>query len=125
MPNTDTWFNVNKDIRVWGGHSDQRKQGWIYAPAAIYAIDEYSGSYKFREMKFVDDGYADLDPNDNYPDFWVRIKDVSLEPYVLTVILDDDVPVEDHVSLPTPISSSGDAALGAAFRLLVNFILGR
>lgn len=119
----DKWFNVNKDIRVWAGHTDAHRQGWIYAPAAIFAIDQYQGSYQFKEIKFEGDGYADLKDDSNYPQYWVREEDVSLEPYS-----PDPNPLPGPVPIPVPTPGQpgdaelGDAELGAAVRLLANFI---
>ena len=111
------WYNVNADARVWAGHSDAHKQGWLYAPAAILAIEEYKGSYRFEEYKVEGGGYGDLDASSDYPDLWIRQEDVSTLPF------EDEDDVSDELPVPPPMV--GDAALGAAFRLLVNFVLGR
>ncbi len=115
----DKWFNVNKDIRVWAGHSDAHKQGWIYAPAAIRAIEEYKGSYRFEEWKVDLDGSIDFEADPGYPEFWVRADEVSTLPYNSEP---DPVPVPGPTPTPGEVS---DADLGAAFRLIVNFVLGK
>ncbi len=127
--NIDTWFNVNKDIRVYSGHSENsQKLGWIYAPAAIFAIDDYGGSYQFKETKVVGEGRLDYAVSPFYPQSWVRMADVTLEPFGAgdSDPVSDPDPADDVPPVPTtdPLDAS-NAQLGAAFRLLVNFILGR
>ena len=113
----DKWFNVNEDARIWSGHSDSaHKQGWIYAPAAIRAIDEYQGSYEFVDWKVVGDGRGDFSASISYPQLWIRIADVTAEPYEPP----NDVP--DPVPGPGPAPVAGDAELGAALRTLVSFL---
>ncbi len=109
------WYNVNEDARVWAGHSDEHKQGMAYAPAAVLAIEEYRGSVRFEEWKVVGEGRMDLDADSVYPDLWMRLADLSLEPY-------EEPPVVDP---PPDNEGPDDEALGAALRLVVNFILGR
>lgn len=118
MPSIDKWFNVNEDARVWAGHSDAHKQGWIYAPAGIRAIEEYKGSYRFEEWKVEGDGRGDFATSPGYPQLWIRAEDVSLDPFPGT----DPDPIPDPDPVPGEVS---DAELGAALRLIVNFILGR
>lgn len=109
------WYNVNKDARVWAGHSEAHQQGWMYAPAAILAIEEYKGSVCFEEWRVVGEGVADFGADSDYPNLWMQLEDLSLEPY--------EEPVGDPE--PDPIVDVDDEALGAAFRLLVNLILGK
>ena len=116
----DKWFNVNKDIRVWAGHSAAHKQGWIYAPAAIRAIEEYQGSYRFEECKVVGLGRCDFEADPGYPQFWVRKEDVSTEPYEPMPV---PIPVPDPEPLPVPEpvpSDPGDEELGRALRIIFN-----
>ena len=117
----DKWFNVNKDIRVWAGHSDAQKQGWIYAPAAIRAIEEYKGSYRFEARKVDRDGSVNIGEEPGHPEFWVRVDDVSTLPYGPEPTL---LPIATPIPLPTP-SEVSDADLGATFRLIVNFVRGK
>ena len=105
------WYNVNADARVWNSHAEVQKQGWMRAGSAILAIEEYKGSVRFVEYKEP----SELKPlSSGYPQYWMQLSTLSLLPFEEE---DDDVNDE-----PAP---TGDAALGAAFRLLVNFILGR
>lgn len=114
------WFNVNEDARVWSGHSDgHHKQGWIYAPAAIRAIEEYQGSYKFHEWKTDLHGSVEITATPDYPEYWIRMADVSLEPYGEPTPDPDTDPVPDP---DKPVPVEGDAELGAAVRTIVAFL---
>ncbi len=115
-----TWFNVNDDARIWAGHSDAHKQGWLYAPGAILAIEEYKGSYRFEEWKVENTGSGafaggSLAPNLSYPEMWVRIKDVSLIPFEDEDDVSDDMDT-DPGDEPDP--AGRNARLGAAIRLI-------
>ncbi len=120
------WFNVNSNARIWSGHSDNhQKQGWLYAPAAIRALKEYKGSYKFEEWKVVDEGRGAFSASPSYPQLWIRMADVSVVPHEGP---DPDNggpgPDPDDVPGPGPDSDdapgpSSDAEIGAAVRLLV------
>ncbi len=113
------WFNVNKDSRIWAGHSDTHKQGWIYAPAAILAIEEYKGSYRFEEWKIEGEGRGAFSATSGYPSFWIRMEDVSILPFEGPNGDPDPTPDPDPDEYPDKVS---DAKLGAALRTLVNFI---
>ena len=105
---TPKWYNVNADARVWAGHAEVQKQGWMRAGSAVLSVEEYKGSVQFVEYKEP----ADLkDRTSDYPEWWMQLKDLSLLPFE-----DDDKP-------PVPSGDPSDTALGAAFRLIVNFIL--
>ena len=114
------WYNVNEDARVWAGHSNSHKQGWIYAPAAILAIEEYKRAVRFVEFKVEGKGRADFAASPDYQELWVRLMDLSLEPYEGPNGEPDETPDPD--TNPDTVS---DAELGAAFRTLVNFVLNR
>ncbi len=123
----DKWFNVNVDSRVRAGHGEAQKQGWIRAPAAIRAIDEYKGSYQFKEWKIVGDGQADFVAREGYPQFWIRIVDVTTEPYEQPTNGGPGPapdPVPNPVPVPTPDTGT-DAELGKAFRLIGRFLADR
>ncbi len=118
------WFNVNADARIWASHSRDHKQGWIYAPAAILAIEEYKGAYRFKDWRVVDDGRGDFSVSSGYPQFWIQAVDVSLEPYEPYAEPD---PTSDPGSEPEPKPELEptlieDAALGAAVRVLFDFV---
>lgn len=119
MPAFPKWYNVNKDIRVWASHSDTHKQGWIYAPAAILALEEYKGSYLFSEAMVVGTGKLDYAISSGYPQTWVRIEDVSTEPYEPEPSPDPEPEPEPD---PGPAPVEGDAELGAAVRTIVAFV---
>ena len=121
----DKWFNVNKDIRVWGGHSDARKQGWIFAPAAVYAVEEYQGSVKFlpEDMMFDALGRIEVKADPGYPEYWVRLEDLSLVPFDLDtpdpIGPDDPAPEPDEV-WPTPeFTRPSDETIGRVVRYLL------
>jgi hypothetical protein len=104
------WYNVNEDARVWAGHSDAHKMGWMRAGSAIRAVEEYKSSYRFEEYKPP----ADLkELGGGYNEYWIRKADVTVEP------MPDDDGNGDTDTLP---SQPGDAELGAALRILINFI---
>ena len=114
------WYNVNKDARVWSGHaSGAHKQGWMRAPGAILAIDDYKGSVQFKEWKVDGDGAAEFKAKSGYPQLWMRLVDLSTEPYEPSPV---PTPVPVPVPTPMPAPQAGDAELGAALRLLANFI---
>ena len=109
------WYNVNEDARVWSGHADTQKQGWMRAGSAVLAVEEYQGSVRFEDYREPSD-LKEL--TGGYPEYWMRLEDLSLLP-----LEEED---DDPLPVPVPVPSNvDDAALGAAFRLLVNFILGR
>ena len=111
------WFNVNEDARIWSGHAaSAQKQGWLIAPAAILAVDDYKGSYQFKEWKVVGElgGKDKMIIEAGYPQLWIRHEDVSLEPY-------DPNPTPDPVPGPVPVPIPGDEAAGAALRVLVTW----
>ena len=119
------WWNVNKDIRVWAGHSESHKQGWLRAPAAVFIIETYGNAGRFEEAKVEDSGILEYEVSSDYPESWVKMADISKEPFEDEDDVSDELPVVEEGNAPTVPSSAGDAALGAAFRLIVNFILGR
>ncbi len=113
------WLNVNADARIWSGHGDgATRLGWLRAPAAILAIDEYKGSFQFREVLVGTGGSDQIIVKSGYPQNWIRIEDTSTEPY--------EEPGTDPVVVPDPVPSpeivAGDAELGAAFRTIVSFL---
>ena len=116
MPEFPRWFNVNKDIRVWAGHKDNaQKQGWIYAPGAIEAVEEYKGSFRFENAKGVGICRLDYSTSEGYPNTWVRIADVTTEPF-------EPGPDPEPEPEPGPDIQPGDAEIGAAFRTLVAYV---
>ncbi len=108
-------FNVNENARIWAGHSDAHRMGWLYAPAAILAVEEYEGSYRFEEWRVVGAGYADLtERTSGYPQWWIRVADVSLLPY--------EDPTDDPEPEPEPDpdpegEGPSNEELGAAVRV--------
>lgn len=122
------WFNVNENARIWAGHSDAHKQGWLRAPGAILAVEEYKGSYRFDDWKVEGEGSGDFAGGDfatdlSYPETWIRIADVSLVPFDGQ---DEDDASDDMDSPPPPpppiTALPGDGELGAALRILGYFI---
>ncbi len=111
------WYNVNTDARIWSGHADSaHKKEWLRAPAGIRAISEYQGSYQFKEV-MVDESLGGKDERKDdpgYPQYWIRIEDVSLEKY-------NPDPEDDGDDVP-PSVVTGDAELGAAVRKIVTLI---
>ncbi len=106
----DKWFNVNEDARVWSGHADVHKMGWMRAGSAIRAVAEYSGSYRFLEFKPPED----LIPFGNgYSQYWIRKEDVSLLPFE-----DEDDASDDMDPDPEIPALPGDGRIGAAIRIL-------
>ena len=129
----DKWFNVNKDIRVWSGHSDNaQKKGKIFAPAGLFAIDEYKGSVEFKpeDLKFDGDGRFERDGTEKkdaaYPGFWVRLDELSVVPFDL----DDDEPVGPGDPLPgdpspvppQPVGEPSDEEVGRVVKFLLSLL---
>ncbi len=120
------WFNVNEDARIWSGHSDAHKQGWLYAPGGILAIEEYKGSYRFVDWKVGPGGSGafaggDFASDTGYPETWIRILDVSLDEFDDGSGNGDDgdvPPPEDEVWPPPEDINVADARLGHAVRLI-------
>ncbi len=127
------WFNVNVKARIWSGHADSaQKQGWMYPPGAILAIDEYKGSYQFEEWKVVGDGIDDFYAHKGYDQLWVRIVDTSTETYedyLASLESPVDEPDTDPLPVPVPVpSDSGevsDEMLGKVIRFLLWKMFGR
>lgn len=127
----DKWFNVNKDIRVWAGHSEAQKQGWIYAPAAVYIIDEYKGSGQFKpeDMKFDLNGRIEVKSDPGYSDYWVRLDELSLVPFDLDVEEEPPVgPDEPPVVAPppspdpSPVGEPSDEEVGRVVKYLLSLL---
>jgi len=98
------------DVRVWADRHKVHKMGWLREGDVIDILNEYHGWYRFIPHS----GCADLvEPDAVYAEYFVKAADMVAAP-------EEQEPGEDP--LPTEIS---DAQLGAAFRILVNFIFGR
>lgn len=115
------WYNVNADARIWSGHAGSaQKQGWLRAPAAILAIDEYQGSYQFEEVKIAPGGRDETLMKPGYDQMWIRIADVSLEQYEAPDPDAEPIPEPDEEPDPGGWGTEiGDAELGAAVRVVV------
>ena len=115
----DKWFNINKVVQVWSGHSDDhQKMGKLFPPAGIRAIDEYKGSFQFDEFRLDGDGRSELvERNAAYDQWWVRDGDVSLMPFVPP----DEVPMPEPEEVwPTPeITRPSDETIGRVVRYLL------
>ena len=120
----DKWFNVNKVIQVWSGHSDgHQKMGKLFPPAAIRAIDEYKGSVQFEEFGLDGDGRSELvERSSSYPQWWARLDDLSLEPFTGEepgpIGPDDTVPGDPGPVPPQPSDVPTDAEIGRVVRYL-------
>lgn len=119
------WFNVNVKARIWSGHADSaQKQGWMYPPGAILAIDEYKGSYQFEEWKVVDGGIDDFYAHAGYKQLWIRIEDTSSLPFEGEEPSPEPIPGPDTDPLPVPEpipSNQGDPSneeIGKVIRFL-------
>ena len=113
------WWNVNKVVKVWSGHADSaQRKGDIYPPAGLEAIDEYQGSVEFipEDLRFALDGRFDDIPNSSYPGYWVRLEDLTKDPF-------DPNPDPDPDPEPDPFEGITNEEAGAAVRTLVNLIL--
>ncbi len=103
-----TWYNVNVRARIWSGHSDDHhKQGTMYPPGAILAIDEYKGSYQFEEWKVVDEGIGDFYAHEGYEQLWIRATDVTTLPF------------EDEVRPTLELTRPSDETIGRVIRYLL------
>ena len=125
------WWNVNKIVQVWSGHAGSaQKKGKIYPPAGLEAIDEYQGSVEFipADLLFDLDGHFDRedteDQDASYPDFFVRLDDVTKDQYDPSE--PDPGPGPDPDPDPDPVPVPGDVPspteLGEAMFVLGKFI---
>ena len=120
----DKWFNVNKVIQVWSGHSDgHQKMGKLFPPAAIRAIDEYKGSVQFEEYMLDADGRSDLvERGTSYPQWWARLDDLSLEPFTGEepgpVGPDEPAPSPE----PSPVGEPSDEEVGRVVKYLLSLL---
>ena len=123
------WFNVNKAVQIWSGHADNHKQFVMQPPAAIEAIEEYKGSYRFEKALHISGGMqveTTLLPDAGYPQLWIREEDVTKEEYVEPGGDMDPPPPPpedeegDPPPPPTPIPSTDNEALGAAINLILS-----
>ena len=113
------WWNVNKVVKVWSGHANSaQRKGDIYPPAGLKEIDEYKGSVEFNpdDLQFNLDGKFVDDPDPSYPGYWVRLSDLSKDPY-------EPVPDLDPTPDPDPFQGVTNEEAGAAIRKLVNLVL--
>jgi len=121
MAEIDKWFNVNEDARIWSGHADSATRlGWLRAPAGIRAIDDYKGSYQFKEVRVADDGRDEIVIKSGYPQNWIRHEDVTTEPFEEPTNGEPGLHPDDPAWVPVPVT--GDAELGAAVRTIVAFV---
>ncbi len=123
------WWNVNKRVRVYSGHAaSAQKQGWINAPAGLLQVDEYKGSIQFWPEQLRFDGGGSWEPEDRldtggYPDFFVRLEDLSKEPYVdpLATIPPEDNPMPEPDDVPPP-PVFGDVPTDAEIGRVVRYL---
>ena len=120
----DKWFNVNKDIRVWAGHSEVQKQGWIFAPAAVFAVEEYKGAIRFKpeDMLFDGGGRVELKEDPRWPEYWARLDDLSLEPFNPDAPEDPGPVGPDPVPAPVPSDEPSDAEVGRVVKFLLRLL---
>ena len=120
------WYNVNHDARIWSGHAaSAQKQGWLRAPAAIKAVDEYKGSFQFVDygVDTLNGGIDEIEMKEGWPQTWIRIGDTSLEPYDPSPEPEPGPdPEPEPEPEPGPDVQPGDAELGAAVRVVVTRI---
>ncbi len=119
MPNIEPrQLRVVADVRAWANVRTQ-KMGWLRIGDVVEIFELYSGYVQFRLIE----GGADLLPLSNdYNQYWIA---PDMEDSFENV---DVVPVPDPTPDPEPdpdFTNYSDEAVGAAFKLLVNFILGR
>lgn len=78
------WWNVNKIVQVWEGHGANHKQGKLHPPAGVEIIDVYQGygQINMADVRFDKDGHwEDLETDPHYPDYWVKMDDLSKDLY--------------------------------------------
>ena len=111
------WYNVNVDARVWAGHTENQKQGWLRAPAAVFAIREYGNAYQFllENVRVDAGGSIDLKVDDAYPQYWIQKSDVTLVPYELDVPAPDPEQEECEWCVTAP----SDEEIGRVVRFLL------
>lgn len=117
------WYNVNKIVQVWEGHAEKHKMGRLHPPAGVNILNEYQGSGRFDpdEVRFEGDGHwEDREDDPSYKEFWVQMKDLSLEQYDPSPE-PTPVPVPEPLPVPEPVPSNpGDEILGRAVMVVFN-----
>jgi hypothetical protein len=117
------WYNVNKVVQTWDGHAEQHKMGKLHPPAGVEIIDEYGkhGQINIDDVRFDEGGHWEgLEDNPSYSQWWVRMEDLSLEPFEPGPV-PIPVPEPDPLPVPEPVPSEpSDAELGWALRTIFN-----
>ncbi len=119
-------LRVIVDVRAWANVRTQ-KMGWLRPGDVVEIFELYKGYVQFRP---VEGGEDLILLNSDYTQYWIepnmedRFENVDVVP-----VPDPDPlpePDPDPILPPIPVPSNpGDAELGAAFRLIVDFILRR
>ena len=111
--NVDKWIAITINARVWSDTKEVHKMGWVGVESRLHVVEEYSGYYRFTEVT----GSYTLNPiTESYPEYWVNIREAGA--------IEINVPIPPTTP-PSPVQGPSDIQLGAALRLLVNFIMKR
>ena len=113
---TDKWYTIPQDARVWSSTHKTHKMGWVRAGAMIHVVEEYGSWFRFVEYRQP----VDLNSfGGGYIEYWVAGGALGSEVEPDLLIAPRPVPAFQTAT------QAGDAELGAALRLIVNFILRR
>lgn len=101
------WFTIPQDARAWSDADSAHKMGWLRAGSSVRIVELYNDWARFDAVR----GPHDLIPfGGGYNERWLRRSNLGIS------VVEPD---------PEDVPQTDDAALGAAFRLIVNFVLGR
>ncbi len=116
MPVVDKWLDIYSDLRVWSEAREVHKMGWVREGDRVHLTEQYKTWFRIDLVV----GGDDLDPFDaDYDEYWG--KGDELEIAATPPVIDDDDDEPEPEPDPTEIE---DAELGAALRVVFDFIFG-
>ena len=118
MSTVDKWVKIYSDLRVWSSAKEVHKMGWLRSGDRVHLTEGYRAWFRFDDVT----GGVDVNPLDtNYTEYWVKGDELEVAAFSPTP---DPVPEPDTNPVPDLDTQSEDAELGAAFRVVFDFIFG-
>ena len=120
MSTVDKWVKIYSDLRVWSSAKEVHKMGWLRSGDRVHLTEQYKTWFRFDDVA----GGMDVNPLDTlYTEYWVKGDELEVAAISPTP---DPVPEPDTNPIPEPEPEpdvqSEDAELGAAFRVVFDFI---
>ena len=116
MSTVDKWVKVHSDLRVWSSAKEVHKMGWLRSGDRVHLTEGYRTWFRFDDVT----GGMDVNPLDTlYTEYWVKGDELEVAAISPTP---DPVPEPVPDPVPDPDVQSEDAELGAAFRVVFDFI---